>query len=122
MVKINFNEGTINFWIPKGEIDYGDNKYVRIFDHEEKDGLIRIQKDRDNGLKIYYLFNRQGKCFLNTKVNHLDKNKKHMITVTWKLSERKVKLYIDGEFANECEIDVTPNQFKENSCQNCLSG
>ena len=116
MDKINFKEGTINFWIPKGEIDYGDNKYVLIFNYEDKEGSIRVQKDKDNGLKVYYIYNGQGKCFLNTKVDNLDKNKKHMITITWNLSERKVQLYIDSKLEKECDIDVVPSQFSGAHC------
>lgn len=116
MEKINFNEGTINFWIPKGEIDYGDEKYVLIFDYKDKEGAIRIQKDKDNGLKVYYIFNRQGRCLLNTNVDDLNKNQKHMITVTWNLSKRKVQLYVDAKLKKECDIDVSPENFNRESC------
>ena len=111
--EINFNEGTINFWIPKGEINYKNGKYISIFNHENKRGYIKIQKDKDNGLKFYYFYIGNGKCFLNTNIDGLDKNKKHMITFTWSLSDRKIDLYIDGELENSCEIDVTPPQFSQ---------
>ncbi len=116
MEKIDFKEGTVNFWIPEGEIDYGDNKYALIFNYENKDGLIKIQKDKDNGLKVYYFYNRHGKCFLDMNVDYLDKRKKHMITVTWNLPERKVQLYINAKLEKECDIDVTPPQFRVPRC------
>ena len=112
-IEINFKEGTINFWIPEGEIDYGDNRYVKIFDYEKKEGYIKIQKEKDNGLKVYYFYKGSGKCFLNTNVDNLDKKKRHMVTLTWSLSNGKVQLYIDAQLKNEGEIDVIPPQFSE---------
>lgn len=108
--KIDFNQGTLNFWIPEGKINYGDNKFLRIFYHATKNGKIKIIKDKDNGLKVYYLF-EDNKAFLNTKADDLEDDDKHMITITWSLPERKIKLYIDAELRDEKEIDVVPSQF-----------
>lgn len=105
--KLNFNEGTINFWVPKGKIDYKDNKFVQLYYYSNGDDTIKIIKDKDNGLKVYYLF-EGNKCLLSTKVEDLEDDNKHMVTVTWSLPEKKVKLYIDAVLRDECEIEVSP--------------
>jgi len=110
MTKIDFKEGTLNFWIPKGKINYGDNKFSRIFYHVTENGKIKIIKDEDNGLKVYYIF-EDNKAFLNTEAGDLNDDEKHMITLTWSLPEKKIKLYIDAILKDEKEIDIVPSQF-----------
>jgi len=108
MGKLDFNQGTINFWIPSGKLNYGNNKFIMLFNYEDENGIIQIQKDKDNGLKVYYKYNNNGKCSLNTDVNNLDENKRHMITVTWSLPDKKVKLYINAILKSECDINTLP--------------
>lgn len=105
--KLDFNQGTISFWVPEGKIDYDDNKFVQLFYYKEGDSIIKVIKDEDNGLKVYYLY-EGNKCFLNTPVETLDDKDKHMITITWNLAEKKVKIYIDGELKDECNIETSP--------------
>jgi len=105
--KLDFNEGTISFWVPKGRIIYDDNKFAQLFYHKEGDSIIKIIKDEDNGLKVYYLY-EGNKCILNTPVEKLDDKDKHMITITWNLAGKKIKLYIDGELKDEGNIKVSP--------------
>jgi hypothetical protein len=105
--KLDFNTGTINFWVPEGRIDYMDNKFVQLFYYKDDEGTIKVVKDKDNGLKVYYLYDG-NKCFLNTSVEYLEDHDKHMVTITWSLSEKKVKLYIDAELKDECDIETSP--------------
>ncbi len=107
MKKIDFKEGTLNFWIPEGKINYGDNKFFGIFYHSTEEGKLKIIKDKDNGLKVYYLF-EGNRALLNTEAHDLDDDDRHMITLTWSLPEKKIKLYIDAELKDEKDIEVSP--------------
>jgi hypothetical protein len=107
MGNIYFKEGTINFWIPKGKLDYKDNKFANLFYHKEENGELKIIKDKDNGLKVYYLF-EGNKALLNVKADYLEDEDKHMITVTWSLPEKKISLYVDGKLKVDGEISTAP--------------
>jgi len=107
MDKLDFNQGTINFWIPKGKLDYGNNKFIMLYNYTDENGLIQIQKDKDNRLKVFYNYKGNGKGGINKNI-HLDNNKRHMFTITWSLPDKKLMLYIDAKKEDEREIDTSP--------------
>lgn len=107
MGKINFNEGSLTFWIPEGTLNYGDNKFVYLINYFSKEGSLKIVKDKDNGIKVFYNYINNGKCVLKVEAEDLDDDKHH-IAVTWSMPNRKVVLYIDGQESGSCDIDINP--------------
>lgn len=108
MRKIDFNKGSLSFLIPERVMDYGDNKFINLVNYNSKDGSLKIVKDKDNGLKVFYDYKNNGRCFLEASTKELDDNDEHEVAVTWSLSDREVILYIDGEEIEKCEIDISP--------------
>lgn len=106
--KINFEEGTLSFWVPEGAIDYDDNKFIYLINYNTNEGYFKVVKDKDNGIKVLYEYFNKGKCNLKASAAELDDNDKHHVAVTWSLSERRVKLFIDGQERDTCEINITP--------------
>jgi len=107
MKKINFGEGSLTFWIPKETLNYGDNKFIYLINYVSEEGSLKIVKDKDNGLKVFYNYLNNGKCILKVPVQDLDDEEKHYIGVTWSMPNRKVILYIDGQERGNCDIDIT---------------
>ena len=108
MDKINFNKGSLSFWILEGSIDYEDNKFAILVNYTLKEGALKIVKNKNNGLQVYYDYKNNGKCSLTTEASDLDNNKKHMVAVTWSMENLEVILYIDGKKRARCDIDVSP--------------
>ena len=106
--KINFEEGTLSFWVPEGAIDYDDDKFIYLINYNTKEGYFKVVKDKDNGIKVLYNYFNMGKCDLKTSASELDDNDKHHVAVTWSLKERNIKLFIDGAERDSCEIKITP--------------
>ena len=106
MEKINFEEGRLRFLIPEGAINYGDNKFVYLINYNSEEGFFKIVKDKDNGIKVLYNYFKAGVCNLKTDAEELDNNKKHEIIVTWSMSYRKMKLYIDSEEKASSNIEI----------------
>lgn len=106
--KLDFGEGTLSFWVPEGAIDYDDNKFIYFINHNTNEGYLKIIKDKDNGLKVFYDYFDNGRCNLNTSVAELDNDDKHHVAVTWSLKERMIKLFIDGQERDSCDIEITP--------------
>ncbi len=104
--EIDFNEGSLTFWIPKGAIDYKGNEFIDLVNYNSDEGKIRIVKNNNNGLKVLYRYNDYGECILETNAEDLDNDDKHMVAVTWSLSDMKVKLYIDGVERKSCDIEI----------------
>ncbi|MAG40055.1 hypothetical protein CMI41_03745 [Candidatus Pacearchaeota archaeon] len=110
MVKrINFNKGALSFFIPKGVMNYRDNKFVSLIDYSSEDGTLKIVKDKDNGLKVFYRYKNNGSCDLKANAEDLDDDKEHEVAVSWSMEDRLVKIYIDGVEIASCEIDITPS-------------
>ncbi len=105
---INFNEGTVSFRIPKGSLNYKDNKFFYLINYEGSGGILKIYKDIDNGIKVYYAYKRKGYGSLNTKADELDDEHEHLIDLTWSLNKREIILYIDGEKRDSCKIKLEP--------------
>lgn len=104
--EINFNEGSLTFWIPEGSIDYRGGDFIDLINYKSPDGKIRIVKNKNNGLKVLYHYIDHGECVLETSAEYLDNDDKHMIALTWSLEEMVVKLFINGVEKATCDIEI----------------
>jgi len=103
---INFNKGTLSFHIPKGVINYGDNKFVYLINYVSKKGHIKISKNKNNGIIVDYFYQGFGKCKLETNAEDLDNEKEHKVVIMWSIGEGFLKLYIDDNERESCDIDL----------------
>ncbi len=110
---LNFDEGTLTFRIPRDSLDYKDNKFFYLINYEGNGGLLKIYKDLDNGIKVYYAYKGKGYGHLNARADELDDKDEHMVDVAWSLKERKLTLYIDGEERDSCKISLEPIETSE---------
>ncbi|MBN1175340.1 hypothetical protein JXA48_01725 [Candidatus Woesearchaeota archaeon] len=94
--KINFKEGSINFWIPENVFDFDDNQTHILVNQGNLEGSIFIVKDGDNKLKFFHVLLGKGRTDVVIDVQELLKSEKHMITATWSISKKEINLYIDG--------------------------
>lgn len=104
--EIDFNKGSLTFWIPKGAIDYKGNEFIDLVNYKSPDGKIRIVKNKNNGIKVLYYYIDNGKCSLESNAENLDNDDKHMVAVTWSIPDMKVKLFIDGAEKKTCDIEI----------------
>ena len=95
--EINLEEGTINFWIKKDKFDFLNNNIYRFIDLSTPRGSILIIKDSDKKLKFFHVLLGKGRTDVEIDVSKITNNKKkHMITATWSLKNKKIALYLDG--------------------------
>ena len=106
MKNINFEEGTLTFWIPKEAIDYKDNKFISLVNYVSDKGTLNIVKDEENGLRASYNYFGKGNCEAKALAEELDNGEKHMVAVTWSITEGLIKIYIDGEEKASCPIEM----------------
>ena len=106
--KLNFNKGSLTFRIPEGVIHYGDNKFANLINYSSEDGALKVVKDKDNGLKVFYNYIGNGRCSLNASAAELDNDDAHQVAITWSMENREVILYIDGEQRARCDINISP--------------
>lgn len=104
---INFEEGTLSFWVPKGALDYNDNQFKYLVNYNTPEGYLKIIKDKDNRIKVLYNYFNKGNCILEASAGELDNEDKHSVEVTWSLKERNIKLFIDGDERDSCEINLS---------------
>ena len=113
MNNIDFKKGTLSFWVPPGSLDYGDNKFIYLFNYVSEEGHLKIVKNRGNGIEIRYMYNGFGYSKFEVNAEDLNNEERHNIVVTWSISDGLVKLYIDGVERQTSEINLdappTPN-------------
>ena len=104
--EIDFNQGSLTFWIPKGSINYKGNEFIELVNYKSSEGKIRIVKNKNNGLRVLYHYIDHGECSLEANAEDLDNDDKHMVAVTWSIADMKVKLFIDGSERANCDIQI----------------
>lgn len=100
----NIEEGTVSFWVKENQVDYGNNILYPLIDLRNEKGAIVIFKDSDKKIKFFYVREGEQRNIIEWSCSSLGSNKKHMITATWNYSDKKIKLYIDGDFVCESKI------------------
>lgn len=93
---LDFNEGTINFWIPSNLFEFNDKLIHNLYNNSNNQGSIFIVKDSDNKLKFFHVIIGKGRTDVEVDVSDLSSKDKHMITATWSLSSKEINLYVDG--------------------------
>ncbi|MCK4744938.1 hypothetical protein KAS41_02665 [Candidatus Parcubacteria bacterium] len=94
--KINFNLGTITFWIPNNLFKFNDNQSHILVKYSNAYGSIFIVKDEYNKLKFSHVITGQGRTDVEIDVSDLDSMDNHMIAASWDVAKKQIKLYIDG--------------------------
>lgn len=94
--KHNFEEGSLNFWIPANTFNYNDNKIHILINYGDSSGSIFIIKDLDNKLKFSHVIANKGRTDVEIDVKDLSINDRHMVTATWSLNLKEINLYLDG--------------------------
>jgi hypothetical protein len=102
--KIDIEEGTISFWIKENQIDFSDSLLYSLVNVSHEKGAIFILKDTDKKIKFFHVYMGNGRTDVNWDCSKLNNNERHMVTVTWSLKDKAVKLYVDGELVGENEI------------------
>jgi hypothetical protein len=95
--RLKIEEGTINFWIKENMVDYSDNKTIPLVSIDPDGGSIFILKDSDNKIKAFFVVLNRGRIDLEFDVSREDAKRKHMVTFTWSLKDKEVKLYFDNK-------------------------
>lgn len=93
---INFKKGTLNFWIPAGLFEYDDNIAHILVNYMDSMGSIFIVKDDDNKLKLSHVVIGKGRTDAEVDVSRLSSRDRHMVTATWSLDKKEIRLYVDG--------------------------
>lgn len=106
--EIDFRKGRISFVIPKGAIDYKDNKQIKLINFNSNKGFIRVLKNKKNDFVVEYNYNPYGGCSLYTNVEELNNKKEHHIVISWSIKEGKLKLFIDSNEMDSCDIIRNP--------------
>lgn len=103
--KIDINEGTIEFVIGSGKVNYSSGEMAPLFQSNPQDGSIFILKDIDNKIKFFHVYLGKGRTDAEYDVSKLDQNKKHMFAFTWSVASKEIKIYIDGELKSTAKIN-----------------
>jgi len=93
---LNFEEGTLNFWIPADLFEYDDNIAHILVNYMDSNGSILIVKDDDNKLKLSHVIIGKGRTDTEVNVANLSSKDRHMITAVWSLKNKEIRLYVDG--------------------------
>ncbi len=108
MRQLNLNYGSISFRIPRGALDYKDNKFVSLINYNADDGAIKILKDIDNGLRVYYeYYLKNARCSLKVSARELDDGKGHKVSLSWSMANKKIVLVVDDK-KTAGKIDTSP--------------
>jgi len=102
--EINIDVGTINFWIKENQIDFSDGVFYPLATISNEKGSIFILKDADNKIKFFYVYIGRGRTDVEWDCSKLNKNERHMVTVTWSQEEKEIKLFIDGGIVGSSKI------------------
>jgi hypothetical protein len=114
MNTFNLNEGTINFKIPQGAIDYQGSEQINLINFVSPEGHLKVFKNRDNGMIIDYYYSRFGKCKLVVDARDLDNHQEHGIVISWSTSMGILQLHIDGVDRGSCNITSNNHMMVEN--------
>jgi len=106
MGEINFNQGTLTFYIPEGVIDYKNNKTINLINFNSKEGHIKVSKNKNNGMMVDYYYTNFGGCKLVVDAGDLDNQQKHEIIISWSTIEGVLKLNIDGTERGSCDLNM----------------
>lgn len=99
-------EGTIEFWVRKGKLQWNDGAIHVLLNLTKKDasGSIFMVKDKDNKLKFFHVILGKGRTDVETNVSELNGDKDHYVAVTWSVKTKQIRLFIDGEVVAESTI------------------
>ena len=97
MTDWNVKEGTIQFWVRKGKLQWDDGLKHVLLNPSKKEGSILLVKDSDDKLKFSHVILGKGRTDAESDVSKLSSNKDHNIAVTWSVKNKQICLYIDGE-------------------------
>ena len=103
---LNFEQGTLNFVVPKGKIKYDDDNTTTIFSFRNAIGSLIIIKNKDNGIEINYNYFDKAICCLKTDASILDNDDEHTFAVTWSLDEKEIILLIDNKEEATAELEI----------------
>lgn len=93
--QFTIKEGSISFLLDPLVVKFNDGVFRLLVQANPEGGNILVIKDSDDKIKVMYVGVGIGRTDLEYDPQQLDKNKKHEITVTWKVGEN-LSLYIDG--------------------------
>ena len=94
--QLKLEEGTIEFWVRKGKLQWCDGLIRVLLSLSNEQGSIFIVKDSDNKLKFFHVFLGKGRTDVEIDVSDLSNSKDHHIAATWSVSKKETALYIDG--------------------------
>jgi hypothetical protein len=102
--ELDIKEGTIDFWVKEGRIQFNDNQAIPLIQLSPSNGSIFMVKDSDNKLKFFHVYLGKGRTDVEYDASSLNPNQKHMIAVTWSLKNKEVIMYVDGQQVAKTEI------------------
>jgi hypothetical protein len=103
---LTIKEGTISFRIKENKMDFDDSKTTPIFSINPEGGSIFIIKDKDNKLKVFFDAKEKERIDLDFDVSRVDSNTNHMVSLSWSLENKELKLYFDGRIVARKEIVI----------------
>jgi len=104
---LDIKEGTISFWINEGDVQFNDGQTIPLAQVNPSNGSIFIVKDDDNKLKFFHVYLGKGRTDVEYDVSLLNPNQRHMIAVTWSVTNKEILMYLDGQQVARAEIRYT---------------
>ena len=95
---LGIKEGSVSFWIKAGVIDFADGESRTLIQVDPVGGSISVVKDSNNNLVVSFVALNIGRVDVRHDVSKLSNDDKHLIAITWKLSDR-LAVYVDGKLA-----------------------
>jgi hypothetical protein len=95
--EVDIEEGTIEFWINKGKVRFGDKKFVPLIQLNPRNGGIYINKNEDDELEFTHIYIGRGTTKIVSDVSSLDPDIPHMFAFTWSVENSEIIMYIDGK-------------------------
>lgn len=94
--QIDFKQGTINFWVKGGKVDWAKEETFDFLSVSRDEGQIHIFKDGKK-LKAEYQFNAIPVQQVSVQVGELSSKEDHQIVFSWSTEKGKIILFLDGE-------------------------
>ena len=95
-MQLDLREGTIEFWVRKGKLQWNDGLIQVLVNIPNKQGSLFIVKDSDNKLKFFHVLLGKGRTDVEIDVSNLNGDEPHHIAATWSITKEEIVLYIDG--------------------------
>jgi len=93
--QISIQEGSFSFWIDLSIVNFDDGQFQPLAQINPPGGDIFVVKNTDNAVNVFYVATDIGRVNLTYDGARLDRNKKHQITISWKVGGSLV-LFVDG--------------------------